>query len=102
MFGENTLFYWAPPVAAAIALVYAFIKASWVGKQDPGDDRMQMISKWISDGAMAFLKTEYKYLAIFVVCVAILLGISNAGLEDSNVFIALSFIIGAICSGTAG
>ncbi|MBN1849978.1 MAG: sodium-translocating pyrophosphatase [Deltaproteobacteria bacterium] len=102
MFGEYSLFYWAPPIAAAIALIYAFIKASWVGKQDPGDDRMQMISKWISSGAMAFLKTEYKYLAIFVVCVAILLGVSNAGLEDSNIFIALSFIVGAVCSGSAG
>jgi K(+)-stimulated pyrophosphate-energized sodium pump len=102
MFGENTLYYWAPPIAAALALIYAFIKASWVEKQETGDDRMQMISKWISSGAMAFLKTEYKYLAIFVVCVAILLGVSNAGLEDSNAFIALSFILGAVCSGSAG
>jgi K(+)-stimulated pyrophosphate-energized sodium pump len=102
MFGENSLFYWAPPIAAALALIYAFIKASWVKKQDPGDERMQMISSWISSGAMAFLKTEYKYLAIFVVCVAILLGVSNAGLEDSNAFIAMSFVLGAICSGTAG
>ncbi|MBN1830874.1 MAG: sodium-translocating pyrophosphatase [Deltaproteobacteria bacterium] len=102
MFGENGLFYYVPPIAALAALVYAFIKASWVGKQDPGSERMQKISGWVSDGAMAFLKTEYKYLAIFVVCVAILLGVSNADLEDSNAFIALSFVLGALCSGSAG
>ena len=102
MFGDNALFYFAPPIAALVALAYAFIKANWVSKQDPGDDRMQMIARWISDGALAFLKTEYKYLAIFVICVAILLGVSNAGLEDSNAFIALSFVLGAFCSGTAG
>jgi K(+)-stimulated pyrophosphate-energized sodium pump len=99
---ENGLFYFAPPIAALAALIYAFIKASWVGKQDPGNDRMQKIAGWVSDGALAFLKTEYKYLAIFVVCVAILLGVSNAGLEDSNAFIALSFVLGALCSGSAG
>jgi K(+)-stimulated pyrophosphate-energized sodium pump len=99
---ENGLFYFVPPIAALAALIYAFIKASWVGKQDPGNDRMQKIAGWVSDGALAFLKTEYKYLAIFVVCVAILLGVSNAGLEDSNAFIALSFVLGALCSGSAG
>ena len=102
MFGDNALFYYVPPIAALVALFYAFIKANWVGKQDPGDDRMQMIARWVADGALAFLKTEYKYLAIFVICVAILLGVSNAGLEDSNAFIALSFVLGAICSGLAG
>jgi K(+)-stimulated pyrophosphate-energized sodium pump len=102
MFGENGFFYFVPPIAALAALVYAFIKASWVGRQDPGNERMKMISGWVSDGAMAFLKAEYKYLAIFVVCVAILLGVSNAGLEDSNAFIALSFVLGALCSGSAG
>jgi K(+)-stimulated pyrophosphate-energized sodium pump len=102
MFGENWFFYFVPPIAALAALLYAFIKASWVGRQDPGNERMKMISGWVSDGAMAFLKAEYKYLAIFVVCVAILLGVSNAGLEDSNAFIALSFVLGALCSGSAG
>ncbi len=102
MFGENGLFYYVPPIAALAALIYAFIKANWVGKQDPGNERMQKISGWVSDGALAFLKTEYKYLAIFVVCVAILLGASNANLPDSNAFIALSFVLGALCSGSAG
>jgi K(+)-stimulated pyrophosphate-energized sodium pump len=102
MFGENGFFYFIPPIAALAALFYAFIKASWVGRQDPGNERMKMISGWVSDGAMAFLKTEYKYLAIFVVCVAIILGVSNAGLEDSNAFIALSFVLGAVCSGSSG
>jgi len=102
MFGNSALYYWLPPLAAIAALIYAFTKASWVSKQDPGDDRMKMIAKWVSDGAMAFLRREYKYLAIFVVCVAIILGVSNAGLEDSNAWIAISFILGALCSGSAG
>jgi K(+)-stimulated pyrophosphate-energized sodium pump len=64
---------------------------------------MQMIGKWIADGAMAFLSREYKVLAIFVVAVAILLGVSNTFIsEDTSWIIALSFVLGAICSGLAG
>ena len=96
-------FYYLPVIVAVAALVYAFIKATWVTKQDPGTDRMQMIGKWISDGAMAFLKREYKFLAIFVVAVAILLGVSNYFVsKDTNAFIALSFVLGATCSALAG
>ena len=65
------------PVVALAALVYAYLRAAWVSRQDPGNERMQMIGKWIADGAMAFLKAEYRILSIFVVAVAILLGISG-------------------------
>ncbi len=102
MFGESALFYIVPPIAAAAALFFAYIKAGWVARQDPGTERMQMIASWIAEGALAFLKREYRYLAIFVVCVAVLLGISNAGLEDSSAMIAVSFIVGAICSAGSG
>jgi len=62
-----------------------------------------MIGKWIADGAMAFLAREYKVLAIFVIAVAALLGISNYYVStDTNAFIALSFVLGAFCSGLAG
>jgi K(+)-stimulated pyrophosphate-energized sodium pump len=91
------------PAAALLALVYAYVRASWVKRQDPGNERIQMIASWIADGAMAFLAREYKVLAIFVVAVAILLGISNHYVaEDTNAFIALSFVLGAICSALSG
>ena len=91
------------PAAAVLALIYAYVRASWVKRQDPGNERVQMIASWIAQGAMAFLAREYKVLAIFVVAVAILLGISNHYVgEDTNAFIALSFVLGAICSALAG
>ena len=96
------IFLYSPIVAAVLSLIYAFIKASWVSKQDPGNERMQNIGKWIADGAMAFLAKEYKVLAIFVVAVAVLLGISNAGLNDSTWMVSVSFVVGAFCSGFAG
>jgi K(+)-stimulated pyrophosphate-energized sodium pump len=90
---------------AIVALVYAYMRAAWVNKQDAGNDRMQTIGKWVADGAMAFLSAEYRVLAIFVVAVAILLGVSNhmVGAEqNTNGLIAVSFVLGAICSGLAG
>jgi len=96
------VFLYGPIGAAVLSLLYAFVKATWVDKQDPGNERMQNIGKWIADGAMAFLAREYKVLAIFVVAVAVLLGISNASLADSSWMIAVSFIVGALCSALAG
>ena len=98
----EAFYLYCPIVAAVASLLYAFYKAAWVKKQDPGNERMQKIGKWISDGAMAFLAREYKVLAIFVVAVAILLGVSNAGLDDSSWMISVSFVVGAVCSGLAG
>ncbi len=93
------------PLVAILALIYAMIRAAWVRSQDPGDERMQMIGKWIADGAMAFLAREYRTLAIFVIAVAILLGFSNAYLgadQNTNGLIAVSFVLGAVCSALAG
>ncbi|MBN2321643.1 MAG: sodium/proton-translocating pyrophosphatase, partial [Acidobacteria bacterium] len=98
-------FIYLCPAVAILALIYAYMKAAWVKKQDSGTDRMKMIGGWIADGAMAFLGREYKVLAIFVVAVAILLGVSNqmVGAEqNTNGLIALSFVLGAFCSGLAG
>ena len=61
------------PVFGVLALLYVFIKNVWVSKQEVGDDKMARIAKNIADGAMSFLKAEYKILSIFVVAVAILL-----------------------------
>jgi K(+)-stimulated pyrophosphate-energized sodium pump len=93
------------PVVAILALIYAAIRAAWVRRQDPGNERMQLIGKWVAEGAMAFLGREYRALAIFVVSVAILLGVSNAYIgaeQNTNAFIALSFVLGAVCSALAG
>ena len=88
--------------AAVLAMVYSFWKTRWIEAQDEGTDRMKSIGKSIADGAMAFLKAEYRVLAIFVLVVAILLGFVNDGRADSSSLIALSFIVGAVASGLAG
>jgi K(+)-stimulated pyrophosphate-energized sodium pump len=93
------------PAVAILALFYAMIRAAWVRRQDPGNERMQTIGQWIADGAMAFLKQEYRSLAIFVVVVAIILAASNAMIDpkhQTNGLIAVSFVLGAFCSALAG
>lgn len=92
---------YAIPVLGIVALLYTAWKSSWVGRQDVGTDKMADIAKNISDGAMSFLKAEYKVLAVFVIAVAILLGLSG-NVEGSSPLIAVSFVIGAICSALAG
>jgi K(+)-stimulated pyrophosphate-energized sodium pump len=91
------------PVVAIVALIFAYMRATWITRQDQGTDRMKLIGKWVADGAMAFLGREYRVLAIFVVAVAILLGVTNYFVsEDTNAFIAVSFVLGAFCSALAG
>ena len=89
------------PLFGVLALLYTFWRSSWVGKQEVGTERMGRIADNISEGAMAFLKAEYKVLAIFVIAVAVLLAISG-NTEGSSPLIALSFVLGAICSALAG
>ena len=88
--------------AGALAMVYSFWKTNWIEAQDEGTERMKAIGKSIADGAMAFLKAEYRVLAIFVAVVALLLGFANNGRADSSALISLSFIVGAVTSGLAG
>ncbi|MBN9380115.1 MAG: sodium-translocating pyrophosphatase [Chitinophagaceae bacterium] len=90
------------PVMGAIGLLYTFIKFAWVSKQDAGSDRMQEISRYIAEGAMAFLKAEWKILSYFVILAAILLAFMGNSNPDSHWSIAISFILGAILSATAG
>ena len=89
------------PLLGVLALIFMAVKSAGVSKQDPGNELMQRIGKNIADGAMAFLKAEYKVLAIFVVVVAVILGLT-ADAETSSIMIAVSFILGAICSALAG
>ncbi len=90
------------PVFGIIALAYVFVKSAWVSKQDQGDEKMIRIAKNIADGAMSFLKAEYKILSVFVIAVAVLLYFKGSSETGSNGMVAVSFIVGAICSALAG
>jgi len=90
------------PLLGVIALVFALFKANWVNRQDPGTEKMIEISGYVREGAMAFLKREYKVLAVFVVIAAVLLAIANWNSPESSPIIALSFVLGAFCSALAG
>ena len=89
-------------VAGFLALVFSYWKTSWIESQDQGTEKMKVIGASIADGAMAFLRAEYRVLTVFVIAVAILLGVANMNSPESSAFIALSFLIGAIASGLAG
>ena len=88
--------------AGVLAMLYAFWKTGWISRQDQGTEKMERIGANIADGAMSFLKAEYRVLAVFVVAVAALLGFANAGNSESSGLIALSFVTGALASGLAG
>jgi K(+)-stimulated pyrophosphate-energized sodium pump len=96
------------PLFGVVGLLFVMWKSAWVTKQEVGTERMATIAKHIQVGAMAFLKAEYKILAIFVVCLAVLLAfkgnaeVDGNGNNTSSAFVALSFIVGAVCSGLAG
>jgi len=90
------------PVMGAIGLLYTFFKYAWVSRQDPGNARMQEISRYIAEGAMAFLKAEWKILSYFVIITAILLVIMGTSNPESHWAIAISFVLGAVLSATAG
>ncbi len=89
------------PVLGVVALLFTYWKSAWVSKQEVGTEKMATIAKNISDGAMAFLRAEYRVLAIFVVVVACLMAWSGTQ-PGSSPLVALSFILGAICSALAG
>ena len=90
------------PVFGILGLLFVFVKNNWVTKQEVGNEKMATIAKNISSGAMSFLKAEYKILSIFVICLAILLYVKGENEEGSHGMVALSFIVGAICSALAG
>ncbi len=83
------------------ALAFSMFKSAWVSKQDAGDATMQKIAKYIADGAVSFLKAEYKALAVFVVFTAIIIALL-AKEENSHWFIAVAFVVGAFLSALAG
>jgi K(+)-stimulated pyrophosphate-energized sodium pump len=96
------------PALGIVGLIVMAVKSAWVGKQDAGEQNMKELAGYIADGAMAFLKAEWKVLSIFVVFAAALLAYSGTihevnGIEiHSSWIISVSFIIGAVFSATAG
>ena len=98
---ESMMIY-MPIVAALIGLAYMWIKRSWVLKQDAGDGKMAEISSHIYEGALAFLKAEYKLLAIFVLVASVLLAIVSQVVESTSILIVVAFVFGAVFSALAG
>ena len=99
---DQQLILYAIPVSGVLALLYAFMKASWISRQEEGTETMATIAGHIADGALAFLKREYKVLIIFVISVAILLAFANSNRPATSPIIAVSFVVGAFCSALAG
>ena len=85
------------PICAAVALIFAFALAKWIGNLDNGTDRMKEISGYIHEGAMAFLSREYKTMVIVVAILFVLIGV----LLNSWVT-ALLYLVGALLSVLAG
>ena len=83
-------------IAAIIGLVVAFCLAAWIKKADEGTDRMKEIAGYIREGAMAFLRREYKTMAIVIVVLFLLIGICI------NWITAVLYVFGALLSVLAG
>ena len=104
----NSSIIYLVPALGIVGLLVMAIKSAWVSKQDAGDKNMQELAGYIADGAMAFLKAEWKVLSIFVVFAAALLAYSGTVHEvhgkeiHSSWVISIAFIIGAVFSATAG
>lgn len=90
------------PIFGIVALLYTFLQSNWVKKQNSGNEKMKEISGHIADGAMAFLKAEYKILTYFVIVVAVLLAVMGMSNDNSHWSIGLAFVVGAIFSASAG
>lgn len=98
---ENLIY--AIPAAGVLGLLYTIWKSAWVSKQEVGTEKMAKIAGHIAEGAMAFLRAEYRVLAIFVLVVAALLAYQGYQLgAASSPLVAVSFILGALCSALAG
>ena len=97
----NQIVY-ALPVFGILALLYTAGTSRWVTKQDAGDSNMKELAGFIAKGAMAFLKAEWRILGVFVAIAAVLLAWAGTTVPDSSPIIAVAFVIGAVCSATAG
>ncbi|OWP62574.1 sodium-translocating pyrophosphatase [Hymenobacter amundsenii] len=93
---------YAVPALGVLALLYTWIRSGWVSRQDAGDDRMRTIAGYIADGAIAFLKAEYRVMVIFgLIASAFLFYLGSTG-EKSSPVIVIAFLIGGVFSALAG
>src|SRR5690606_36878145 len=100
-FLQQNLIYMIP-VLGLVGILVMIVKSAWVTKQDDGDENMRAFAGHIADGAMAFLKAEWKVLSYFVIIAAILLASSGTMVATSSWVIAVSFVVGAVTSAFAG
>jgi K(+)-stimulated pyrophosphate-energized sodium pump len=98
----NNYLIYLIPVLGLVGIIAMAIKASWVTKQDAGDGDMVTLAGYIADGAMAFLRAEWKVLSYFVVVAGLLLAWSGTTVVTSSPVIAISFVCGAFLSAFAG
>jgi K(+)-stimulated pyrophosphate-energized sodium pump len=94
-------YLWILPIPGLIALIYTWYKTTWIRKQDEGTEKMRSIAARIREGAMAFLRAEYKILIWFVLFLAILLAVTTDD-QKSHWLVGISFVVGAFCSALAG
>jgi K(+)-stimulated pyrophosphate-energized sodium pump len=90
------------PALGLVGLLVMFFKRGWVVRQDAGTPEMKTIADAIADGALAFLKAEWRVLIVFGLIVSVILGYSGTLVENSSVFIGVSFLVGAFISAFAG
>ena len=96
---DNILYF--IPGTGILALLFVYFKNNWVASKEVGSEKMARIAKNIADGAMAFLKAEYKILSVFVLVTAVLLAFKGEN-EGTSWLVSVSFVVGAMCSGLAG
>jgi len=97
----NNLIYIVPALGI-LGLLVMVLKSRWVTAQDAGNDRMKEIAGYVAEGAMAFLKAEYRILAIYVVIAGAGLGYLSTLVESSHMLIVVSFVLGCLFSAVAG
>lgn len=98
----NEIFLWIPVILSIVGLIFMAIKRSWVLKQDAGDGKMKEISEYIYEGALAFLKAEYRLLTFFVIGASIALAGISFIVPTTHILIVVAFIFGAFFSALAG
>ncbi|MGI8469346.1 MAG: sodium-translocating pyrophosphatase [Pyrinomonadaceae bacterium] len=98
---ESTILYLIPALGI-LGLIVMAVQSSWVSKQATGEENMVELASYIAEGAMAFLKSEWKILGYFAIVAALVLAWSGTLVETSSPVIAISFLIGAVFSATAG
>ncbi|HLK97606.1 MAG TPA: V-type H(+)-translocating pyrophosphatase, partial [Hymenobacter sp.] len=95
-------FLYVVPTLGILALIYTWLRSGWVSRQDAGDEKMRTIAGYIADGAIAFLRAEYKVLAIFGLIASVFLFYLGSTGEKSSPVIVIAFLIGAVFSALAG